>query len=499
MNKLPPIPHAAAVLTTAEMYAADAAAAQAGIPSLRLMEAAGGQTAREIRQCWTRRRTSVLCGPGNNGGDGFVIARLLKKAGWPVRVGLLGKMDSLKGDAAANAARWLADGGRVEPLAPDLVMWSSLAVDALFGAGLSRPLVGMAREMVEIITDTGLPCAAVDVPSGVSGDTGAVVGGEDGIAPQCDLTVTFFRPKPGHLLCPGRDLCGDLVVVDIGIPDSVLDDIQPQTAVNGPDLWSIPVPGTGDHKYTRGHTVVFGSTLMSGAACLAAAAARRAGSGLVTVAAPLEAAPVYGNGAPGVMFHAVEPDEAVTAVLSDVRRNAVLIGPGHGVGPQTKDRVLAVLRAGRATVLDADALTSFADDAAVLFKAVKACTADVVLTPHDGEFTRLFGSDLASDRLSRARQAAVQSGAVVVLKGSDTVIVAPDGRAAISTGAPPWLATGGSGDVLAGLITGLQAQGMAGWDAACAGAWLHAAAAQAVGRGLVAEDLIDAIPSVLPQ
>ena len=498
MVDAPAIPPCTAVLTTDEMYAADAAAVAAHIASLDLMEAAGTHAAREIRQRWTRRRTAVLCGPGNNGGDGFVIARLLKQAGWPVRLGLLGDSKRLRGDAAVNAQRWTRDGGHIEPLSTELVTWGALAVDALFGAGLSKPLSGVSRDLVQAINDQGMPCMAVDVPSGVNGNTGAVV--SEGVAPSCDLTVTFFRPKPGHLLRPGRDLCGDLAVVDIGIPDAVLNDIGPKTAVNGPDLWTIPQPGPGDHKYTRGHAVVFGSAAMSGAARLGTAAARRVGAGLVTVVAPVSAAPVYADGAPGVMFQGIEPDDGIQTVLGDARRNAVLIGPGHGISPETKKRVLDVLNVGRATVLDADALTSFADDPEALFEAIKASTGAVVLTPHEGEFARLFSAlsqlNDESDRLSLARAAATKSGAVVLLKGSDTVTAAPDGRAAISVNAPSWLATGGSGDVLAGLITGLLAQGMAAWPAACAGNWVHAAAARSVGRVLIAEDLLPAIADV---
>ncbi len=501
MVDTPVIPPSAAVLTTDEMYAADAAAVTTGIASLDLMEAAGTHAAREIRQRWSRQRTAVLCGPGNNGGDGFVIARLLKKAGWPIRLGLLGDVQKLSGDAAVNAQKWTRDGGHIEPLSPDLVAWGTAAVDALFGAGLSRPLSGVPRDVVQAINDQGLPCMAVDIPSGINGNTGAIVG--DGIAPFTELTVTFFRPKPGHLLRPGRDLCGDLEVVDIGIPEFVLNDIGSTTAVNGPDLWSIPIPGPDDHKYTRGHAVVFGSAAMSGAARLGAAAARKVGAGLVTAAASSAAAPVYADGAPGVMFHSVEPEEDVQAVLNDPRRNAVLIGPGHGVGSATKKRVLEILDTGRATVLDADALTSFTDDPDVLFKAIAQTDGAVVLTPHEGEFARLFGSqnsaDEGNDRLSHTRAAAAKSGAVVLLKGSDTVTAAPDGRAAITVNAPSWLATGGSGDVLAGLIAGLLAQGMAAWPAACAGNWLHAAAARSAGPGLIAEDLITAISEVRPR
>ncbi len=491
----------AAVLTVEQMYAADQAAVAAGVPSLTLMEAAGTHLARAIRAHFVKGRVAVLCGPGNNGGDGFVAARLLRHASWTVRLGLLGDVESLKGDAAANAERWAACGGKTEVLSPGLVDWAELAVDAVFGAGLSRPLDGVVREVVAAVNAAALPCVAVDVPSGVSGDTGAIVGsaGQGGIAIDADVTVTFFCRKPGHLLLPGREMCGEVEVCDIGIPASVLSDIGPKIEVNRPHgdggNWSIPPPNSQDHKYSRGHAVVFGSERMSGAARLAAAAARRVGAGLVTVAAPKAARPIYLADAPGLMFHVTDEDGAAD-VLFDPRRNAVAIGPGYGVGQKTREQVLEVLKAGRATVLDADALTSFKGDAATLFKAIKACTGGVVMTPHIGEFERLFGDGDGADRLTRALEAATDTGAVIVLKGSDTVIASPDGVASISDNAPPGLATAGSGDVLTGLITGLLAQGLSPWDAARAGVWVHGAAA-GDGIGLIAEDLVAAIPQVL--
>lgn len=482
------------VLTTAQMYRADAAAVAAGVPSLSLMEAAGYQVAREIRARWPRQRVAVLCGPGNNGGDGFVVARLLRKAGWPVRVGLLGDAQALKGDAAVNAARWHSVAGSIETLSADLVGWAGLAVDALFGAGLTRPLDGLALETVETLRKSAVPCVSIDVPSGIDGDTGRVLGGDDGIAPASLLTVTFFRPKPAHALLPGRDMCGDLVVADIGIPEAVLDSINPQAVINGPGVWSLPTRGAADHKYTRGHAVVFGSETMSGAACLAASAARRAGAGLVTAIAPAAARSVYLSHAPGLMF---EGDGTAQTALADPRRNAVLVGPGYGIGPETCGQVTSVLAQGRATVVDADGLTSFSSRPEELFSAIQAATGDVVLTPHEGEFGSLFGKLDDKDKLSRARDAAKTSGAVVVLKGSDTVIAAPDGRVAMSVNAPPWLATAGSGDVLSGLICGLLAQGMPAWEAACAGVWLHGEAGLLAGQGLIAEDLLTVMPQTI--
>lgn len=477
------------LLSVDEMYRADAAAAASGVPSIDLMEAAGTGVVRQIREIWPRPcPVCVLCGPGNNGGDGFVIARLLQQAGWSVRVVLLGSPEKLSGDAAVNAERW---SGPIQPLdGPEVLDGCELVVDALFGAGLARPVEGRARAVIEAVNERGLDCVAVDIPSGVHGDTGEILGA----APQAALTVTFFRAKPGHYLQPGRDLAGDLAVVDIGIPETVLDGIRPQTAVNGPDLWGerFPWPHSGSNKYTRGHAVIAGGSEMTGAARLAARAARRVGAGLATIATAPDAFAIYASDMPGTLVKPVANDVAFAEYIADARRNAVLVGPGAGIEGSTRNRVLAALNAGKATVLDADALSVFATDRAALFAAIRS---PCVMTPHEGEFARLFPGE--GDKLSRARAAAEESGAVVLLKGSDTVIAAPDGRAVIDAAGPPELATGGTGDVLAGLILGLLAQRMDAFDAACAGAWIHGSAATAFGPGLIAEDLLDTTPRVL--
>ncbi len=478
-----------AVLSVAQMYQADRLAVEGGVSGDDLMEAAGWAVAREIRRRWPCRRLVVLCGPGNNGGDGFVVARLLARAGWPVRVGLLGNITALKGDALRNAQRW---SGPVSPLHSTcdidfLLQGNPLVVDALFGAGLARPLEGGALHCVQKINRDRLDCVAVDVPSGVCGDSGRVLGD----APKVAVTVSFFRPKPGHFLLPGRRMVGELVIADIGIPVTVLDEIQPKTAWNSPALWweCLPLPDMEDHKYSRGHALIAGGNQMTGAARLAARAARRAGAGLVSVLAAKEALPIYRVGDPGLLVG--NEDEWGTLVDSS-RYSAALIGPGSGVGPRTVEKTLSALRAGKPCVIDADALTGFSGMPTTLFSAIrKPC----LLTPHDGEFSRLFG-DADGDRLGRARRAAQLSGAVVVLKGADTVIASPDGRAALNTNAPPDLATAGSGDVLAGIALGLLAQKMPVFEAGCAAVWLHGAAAAKIGRGLIAEDLIDVLPQI---
>ena len=474
-----------ALLSVAEMYAADAAAIEAGTPGLALMENAGRAVAHAITRRWAPRPVSVLCGPGNNGGDGFVVARLLEAAGWPVRLGLLGSRDRLTGDAAAMAARWAHP---VEPLDPALLEGAPLVVDALFGAGLSRALDGPARALAEASVERGLACVAVDMPSGIHGDTGAPLG-------RCfdaTLTVTFGRRKCGHLLLPGRQRAGDLVVADIGIPLAVIDALDIRVHENDPLLWRarLPRPRPGDHKYSRGHALVVGGDgAHSGAARLAARAALRAGAGLVTVHAPDAALPVYAAQLTAVM---VGSRAALDEALADERKNALLIGPGCGVTAATREQTLRALGAGKRCVLDADALTAFEDDPAALFAALGP---EAVLTPHEGEYRRLFSRQ--GDKLARARAAAAACGAVVVLKGADSVIAAPDGRAAINANAPPTLATAGAGDVLAGLILGLAAQDMPAFEAAAAAVWLHGAAAAAFGPGLIAEDLAEMLPGVL--
>jgi NAD(P)H-hydrate epimerase len=496
-----------ALLSPQEMGEADRLTIAGGIPGITLMENAGRAVADAVARRWPCRPVLVLCGPGNNGGDGFVAARILAERGWKVRLALLGERAALKGDAASAAGRW---GGPVEPLAGIDPTGAGLVIDALFGAGLARPIDGVAGAALAALPG---PVVAVDVPSGVDGASGAV----RGIAPRAVLTVTFFRRKPGHLLLPGQALCGEVLVAPIGIAGTVLDQVAPRTAANHPDWWqdAFPWPGPESHKYNRGHALIAGGAVMTGAARLAARAAARLGAGLVTVAAPVAAFAVYAAALTGVIVQPVAGPaggppkgdkgdkgdiDDFRGLLADRRRNAALIGPGAGVSAATRQKTLAILAAGKAAVLDADALTVFADAPSALFDAIRSPIRShersaVVLTPHEGEFARLF--DRSGSKLERALRAAQHSGAVVVLKGGDTVIAAPDGRAAINEGAPSELATAGSGDVLAGIVLGLLAQGMAPFEAAAAAVWLHADAARRCGAGLVAEDLAEALPPAL--
>ena len=482
------------LLTTTEMAEVDRLTIAGGVAGLELMESAGRAVADSVAARHPPgTRVIVVAGPGNNGGDGFVAARILAERGYRLRVLLVGDAGRLKGDAALAAQAWK---GPTDPGTPAALMPADVVIDALFGAGLDRPVEGTPRAMIEAMN--AMPCAhAVDLPSGINGTTGAVMG----VAVRATETVTFFRRKVGHVLLPGRLHCGHIRVAEIGIAARALDRIKPRTALNDPALWAahFPVPRVDGHKYSRGHAVVVsGGVASTGAARLAARGALRAGAGLVTIASPREALAVNAAASLAVMVRLVDGAEELVDFLHDRRRNVVVLGPGGGVGRNLRDLVLAALSGERAVVLDADALTSFADEPQPLLAAIQTRSAATLLTPHDGEFARLFKviEEKAQSKLERARQAAEEAGAIVLLKGPDTVVAAPDGRAAIAANAPPWLATAGSGDVLAGLAAGLLAQGMPSFEAAAAAVWLHGEAGVEAGPGLIAEDLPEVMPRV---
>ncbi|HVY59343.1 MAG TPA: NAD(P)H-hydrate dehydratase [Xanthobacteraceae bacterium] len=486
------------LLTTSEMAEADRRTIAAGTPGHVLMESAGRAVADAVAaRHRLGARVAVVAGPGNNGGDGFVAARILAERGYRTEVLTVGDPARLKGDAAQAAGRW---NGPTRGAAPEHLAGADVIIDALFGAGLDRPVEGLARSMIEAMNRAGVPIVAVDLASGINGTTGAVMG----VAAKADDTVTFFRRKTGHLLLPGRLHMGRVRVADIGIKPDVLEAIRPRTFLNRPELWGgrFPLPRIEGHKYTRGHAVVVsGGTSTTGAARLAARAALRAGAGLVTIASPREALAVQAAANLAVMVRPVDGAEQLSAFLADRRFNAVVLGPGGGVGEAMRAQVGAALAGERAVVLDADALTSFSENPQHLFSAVgQRRTGAVVLTPHEGEFGRLFAHApepaRAGSKLERARAAAQLSGAVVVIKGPDTVVADPDGRATISDNAPPWLATAGAGDVLSGFVAGLLAQGMPGFEAAAAAVWIHGETGQETGAGLISEDLPEAIPKV---
>jgi hydroxyethylthiazole kinase-like uncharacterized protein yjeF len=488
------ITEAVELLTPAEMAEADRQTIEAGTPGFALMERAGVAVAEFARRkVPPGSEITILAGPGNNGGDGFVAASSLADAGYLVTVGLLSEPSALSGDAALAASRWV---GPVEAIKPDLFQGTGLIVDALFGAGLDRPIEGVAAEAIVAANESGIPILAVDLPSGIDGRTGQVLG----TAIRAEDTVTFFRLKPGHLLLPGRMHCGRTSVVDIGIGAGTIESIAPTAFHNIPRLWNahLPWPRFDGHKYDRGHAIVVSGPMMrTGAARLAARGALRIGAGLVSIAAPRDALPIHAAQLTAIMILPMDGSVDLVDILADERRNAVVLGPALGVGDMTKALVEAALGMKPAAVLDADALTSFAGAPEKLFELVKGRSAPTVLTPHDGEFARLFPNlGETPSKLDRVREAAVRSGATIVAKGPDTVVASPDGRAAIADNAPPDLATAGSGDVLAGMIAGLLAQGMPAFEASAAAVWMHGAAARVRGRGLIAEDLPDALPAV---
>ncbi|WP_307140189.1 NAD(P)H-hydrate dehydratase [Pseudoroseomonas cervicalis] len=470
-----------AVLTPAEMAQADAAAPLHGRSVAALMQAAGLAVAQAIRRRFRPCRVLVLAGPGNNGGDGYVAARLLEQAGWPVAVAQWGRPRP-GGVAAEAASRWR---GPVVPLSPVELARAGLVVDALFGAGLTRPL---EAPLAHALRGPGAPLVAVDLPSGLDGATGQVLGGEAGFAPQAALTVTFFRRKPAHLLLPGRALCGEVVLAPIGMPEAVLARIAPRAFHNGPALWSLPVRRAESHKFTQGHVTIPAGAGLTGAARLAAGAARRGGAGLVSLVAPDRAtALLLRTGEPGLMV----AEEGVEALLADRRRHTWLAGPGLPAGEPTLALLRRLLRAGRQVVADGGALTAAEGQP----EALRGCA---VLTPHAGEFARVFGAP-GADRIAAVRAAASRCDSVTILKGADSIIAAPDGRVAINDHAPPALAMAGSGDVLAGLVAALLAQGMAPFEAACAAVWLHGEAAYRAlggapaGAPLLPEAVLEAI------
>jgi len=469
------------ILTVAEMTAADRAAIEAGTPGVELMERAGQAVADAVVQRFRPQPALVLCGPGNNGGDGYVVARLLKQRGWPVEVRALGEPATQ--DAQAMSARW---DGVTQPLNGGLD--GALVIDALFGAGLARPLDGPAANAAALLASRPETVVAIDIPSGVPGDTGQPVGP----AACAGLTVTFHARKPGHVLEPGRRLCGEVVVADIGLGQVVSKVVE-----NGPELWlqRFPWPTAASHKHARGRLIVIsGDAWSTGAARLASRAGLRVGAGLVTLYAGQDALAVNAAHLEAVMLKPFDTDLELEQAADQA--DAAIIGPAAGVNETTLLNVLALARTGAALVIDADAITVFRDDPEELFSVLDR---DDILTPHPGEFERLFPGLLKAspERITAARRAAEKADAVILLKGADTVIASPDGRVAVNINGSPWLATAGSGDVLAGYIGGLVAQGMESFEAACAAAWIHGEAAELHGPGLISEDLPGLTPSVL--
>lgn len=481
------------VLTPKQMGTADRLTIESGKPGIELMENAGRSVAETILEYYPDCQTVlVVCGTGNNGGDGYVAARILADAGKKPSVHVCGDTRHISGDAKLAFDSLKAD--LLAGQEPDFESFD-LIVDALFGAGLDRPVTGDFAHVIDRINKSGVPVVAVDLPSGIDGATGLVMG----TAVKANRTTTFFRLKPGHLLFPGRAFCGKSHLHQIGIAAGVLERAGHAAVQNLPLLWAeyFPVPQHDGHKYVRGHTlVVSGPPATTGAARLAAQAALRSGSGLVTVASCREALTENACHLTSVMLKQCDSAGEMAAILEDPRLNVVVMGPGMPPDNETAEFVLATLSSGCQTVLDAGALTACSADPNSLFAAIHGCRGDVVLTPHQGEFNKLFpGVDSSSSKLDKAREAALASGAAVVLKGPDTVVATPDGRCSIASNAPPWLATAGSGDVLCGIVAGLMAQGMPVFEAASAAVWLHGDAACRLGPGMISSDLDEGLRS----
>jgi ADP-dependent NAD(P)H-hydrate dehydratase / NAD(P)H-hydrate epimerase len=451
------------ILTADEMRAAEEAAIAAGTPVETLMERAGIAAAEAIRLFAGPLPTLVLCGPGNNGGDGYVVARALKEKGVVVRVAALAEPKS----EAARAARERWD-GPVATLAE--AKPAPLLVDALFGTGLGRPLDEGLSQALCAFAEQARVRVAIDLPSGVATDDGCILSP----VPDFGLTVTFATLKPSHLLQPAARHMGRIVVADIGIEaESALHEVgRPRLAAPGPE----------DHKYSRGYVALLGGE-MPGAAALAAAAALRGGAGYVRLAADEIVS--------GVPSAVVQSSGNAEALLGDSRIGALAIGPGLGKGEKARGLLAAALGSSAPLVLDADALTLIAEQGPGSLRQVSQIP---ILTPHGGEFARLF-ADRSGSKIEQARRAAAEAHAVIVYKGPDTVVAAPDGRAAIAPSASHWLATAGTGDVLTGAIAAMRAWGLDAFEAACAGVWLQARAAELAGPGLIADDLLDHLPA----
>ncbi len=508
------------LLSAAQMRAIeDAAIASGRVTGLELMERAGQGVVDAIFETWpnwaaTPRKVVVLCGPGNNGGDGFVIARLLSEAGWQVETALFGAPQSLPPDARANHDRWVAMGGKSAPLSersfgtvkspPDLV------VDALFGTGLRREIEGdpafLLSNLATLREQFAIRCVAVDIPSGVCADSGKPLG----CFPVADLTVTFHTEKLGHCLERADTHSGQVVVKDIGLPHAE------QSRARAAHVWKVEPPTPARmgkshmaQKYDYGHALILsGGAGRSGAARLAAHGALRVGAGLVTLGVPKPAMAEVAAHITGIMMKEVSDAPDLRELLWDTRLNALCLGPGLGLDANTRELVEAALSMNRPLVLDADALSMFRDEPESLFPMLHD---KCILTPHGGEFARLF-PDIAKrlakepttgpaySRVDAVRAAAEMAGCTILLKGPDTVIADQVGHCAIHSAqydrSAPWLATAGAGDVLAGFVAGLLARGFAPMEAAENAAWLHVQCAVDFGPGLIAEDIADQLPGV---
>ena len=472
------------IVTTQQMIESEACAIISGISELTLMENAGKAVAQYVEEHYNNNHTIlILCGPGNNGGDGFVIARLLHNIGYKISIA------HYKTDKISPNMKHMMDKAKnieiLDLLNDQINFDTDIIIDALFGTGISRAF--SLTKIVHYIANSPAKIIAVDIASGINSDTGEIMQN----AIKADITITFAAKKLGHLLNPGKLYSGLVIAKDIGVDIST----KYTAYENSPTLWNIPHIEYESHKYSRGFAIINGGDIQcTGAARLAAKAAQRSGAGVVTLASPLNAAHIYHSSLMSVMVKQYDSEQSFTQILSDKRISSILLGPGNGVNSETKQKILTALKHITRCILDADALTVFQDDHELLFENIK--DSQVVMTPHEGEFHKLFPT-CTGDKVIRAFDAAKLSNSIIVLKGNDTIIASPSGHVAVNSNAPSTLATAGSGDVLAGIITGLSSTGLDLFDCACAATWIHAECANYFGIGLIAEDIIDMIPKVL--
>jgi NAD(P)H-hydrate epimerase len=468
----------------------DADIAASGIPGFQLMDAAGRAVAAAVLKAFPGAlRVVILAGPGNNGGDAYVAAKALAESGCSVEIFVAFGLP-MRGDAELASRQCglsIKDIALYAPGAGDVI------IDGIFGAGLSRDIDEPLATVFRMIGGAGAHVVAIDMPSGVCGHAGLI----RGAALKADITVTFMALKPGQLLLPGRELCGRIEIADIGIPAHFVKAHRSSTELNDPGLWrAFDTPkSAASHKYSHGSVGVFsGGASATGAARLAAMSALTGGAGAVTVASPEDAMAAHAAHLTAVMLKCIPNVEMLGDWLADPKLTTFVLGPGFGIGAKARDFAIAL--AERRLVLDADGLTSFERDPDELFTAFGQGDPHLILTPHEGEFRRLFpdiAADTALSKVDKTKAAAKRANAAVIYKGADSVIAAPDGRAAINTNAPPWLATAGSGDVLAGLCAAGFANGWPAYEAACAAVWRHGEAGNRAGPGLTAETLINSL------
>lgn len=489
------------LLSADQMQQVDRTAAISGINTFELMENAGRSVAEQVLKYeHAVSPLIVVVGGGNNGGDGYIAAELLRKTGIATTVLRVGSMpiagsdaDKAKQGYGGNLLSLASDTTQIPNKIRSTLIECKMIIDALFGAGLRREVTGVVASLIETINQLDCPIISVDLPSGLDGNDNIV----KGAAVQATQTVTFFLAKPAHYLFPGRKLCGELIVKQIGLNEAHLSSISaPVVHRNAPKLFTIhlPMPNEKAHKYQRGHVLVRSGPINStGASRLSAGTALTCGAGAVTLASSDQALAVNAAHLTAVMLALCNNLADWLALLRNKNTNVAVIGPGNGIDEQIKDCVLESLKHPASLVLDADALSCWEDSPERFICALQNAKAPVVLTPHSAEFDRVFRStkivDLPS-KLHQAQAAAKLTKAVVIYKGADTVIASPDGQACINCNAPPWLATAGSGDVLAGAVASLHAQGMPLFESAMAAVWLHGEAATALGYPLTAEQLL---------